>query len=344
LGAGVPLTGAPYRYSLRRGAALVNIFSKLQPLFIILSAFLGILLGKISPGIEQHAGSLIEVFLMIMLFFTFLGVEIKDLAKSFTNLKFSISALLINFLWTPVFAFLLAKIFLPGQVSLQMGFIMLMVTPCTDWYLIFTGLAKGNVALGSSILPLNLIVQIILLPVYLFVFMGQAVSFDMGILIQSILLVLMVPLTSANIAKLIISKIHLGTCFDKIFEKIIEKNDGIQFTLLCCAIISMFASQGSILIANGTVLTKLLFPLILFFVVNFFLSLFTGKRLGMPFQDIIPLIFTTSARNSPISLAIAIITFPSDPVISLVLVMGPLIELPVLAVNASILKRMHGRK
>ena len=320
----------------------MNIFSKLQPLFIILSAFLGILLGKIIPGIEQRTGSLIEVFLMIMLFFTFLGVEIREITKSFTNLKFSVSALLINFLWTPVFAFLLAKIFLPGQMSLQTGFIMLMVTPCTDWYLIFTGLARGNVSLGSSILPLNLIVQIILLPVYLFIFMGEAVSFDRGIIIQSISFVLIIPLTSANIAKLIMKKIHCGKYFDKIFEKIIEKNDAIQFVLLCCAIISMFASQGSILAANGAVLTKLLFPLILFFVVNFFLSLFTGKKLGMPFQDIVPLIFTTSARNSPISLAIAIITFPSDPVIALVLVMGPLIELPVLAVNSSVLKRIQG--
>jgi hypothetical protein len=30
---------------------------------------------------------------------------------------------------------------------------MLMVTPCTDWYLIFTGIAKGNVALSTAILP-----------------------------------------------------------------------------------------------------------------------------------------------------------------------------------------------
>jgi ACR3 family arsenite efflux pump ArsB len=318
----------------------VKVFSKLQPLFIILSAFLGILLGGISPGIARRAGGLIEVFLMIMLFFTFLGVEIRDLAASFTNVRFSVLALLINFLWTPVFAFLLAKLFLPGQVSLQIGFIMLMATPCTDWYLIFTGLAKGNVALGASILPLNLIVQILLLPVYLFVFMGRAVSFDRGTLLQSILLVLMAPLTSANAARLIIRRMRLGRYVDRI----IEKNEGIQGALLCCAVISMFASQGAGLAANGTVLAKLLFPLIIFFAVNFFLSLFTGKRLGLPFQDVIPLIFTTSARNSPISLAIAIITFPADPVIALVLVMGPLIELPVLAVDAGILKRMQGRK
>jgi ACR3 family arsenite efflux pump ArsB len=315
----------------------MGILSKLQPVFIILSAFLGILLGKINANIEQISGGLIEIFLMIMLFFTFLGIDIKDITKSFANLKFSVSALIINFLWTPVFAFLLARIFLSGQIGLQVGFIMLMVTPCTDWYLIFTGIANGNVILGSSILPLNLILQIILLPVYLFVFMGQAVSFDIEIIAQSVIFVLLIPLVSANAVKAIIRKAKL----EKYTDGIIRKNDGIQFMLLCLAIVSMFASQGSVLLANLIVFIKLLPPLIIFFIITFFLSLFVGKKLKFTFENIIPLIFTTSARNSPISLAIAIITFPSEPVISLVLVMGPLIELPVLAVNSTILRKLH---
>jgi ACR3 family arsenite efflux pump ArsB len=311
--------------------------SKLQPVFIILSAFLGVFLGKSSIVIEQTAGRWIEFFLMIMLFFLFLGIDIKKISESFMNLKFSVSALAINFLWTPVFAFLLAKIFLPQQISLQTGFIMLLVTPCTDWYLIFTGLANGNVTLASSILPLNLILQIILLPVYLFIFMQRSVSLDIEMIIRIIVLVLFVPLMSANIVKIIIKKMKAK----KYFDIIIKKNDDIQFILLCFAIISMFASQGSVLLANLIVFIKLLSPLLVFFALNFFLSLFVGKKLKMPFQNIIPLLFTTSARNSPVSLAIAVISFPSDPVICLALVIGPLIELPILALNSVILKKMN---
>jgi ACR3 family arsenite efflux pump ArsB len=318
----------------------MGIMTKLQPVFIIFSAFLGILIGKININIEHNAGNFIEIFLMIMLFFTFLGIDIKEISKSFTNLKFSITALIINFLWTPAFSFILSKVFFPGQIDLQIGFIMLMVTPCTDWYLIFTGLANGNVTLGSSVLPLNLILQIILLPLYLFVFMGKTVSFDNKIIIQSIVFVLFIPLILANLIKIIINKIK----FEKYFNKILEKNDGIQFALLCFAIISMFASQGSLLLENLIIFIKLLIPLLLFFVINFFLSFFIGKILKLPFQNIIPLIFTTSARNSPISLAIAIITFPLQPIISLVLVMGPLIELPILAINSTILKKIGVKK
>ena len=214
---------------------------------------------------------------------------------------------------------------------------MLMVTPCTDWYLIFTGIANGNVPLGASILPLNLILQIVLLPVYLLLFMGTEVSFGFVTIIHSILLVLIIPLVSANMIKFVVKKIN----WQNNLEKLLKKADDIQFILLCLAIISMFSSQGALLLGNTILFIKLLPPLLVFFVIVFCLSFFVGKILKLPYNNIIPLIFTTSARNSPVSLAIATITFPLQPVISLVLVMGPLIELPILAINSAILKNIR---
>jgi ACR3 family arsenite efflux pump ArsB len=247
--------------------------------------------------------------------------------------------LAINFILTPLFTLILSKLFLSGQIDLQIGFIMLMVTPCTDWYLIFTGIANGNISLGASILPLNLILQIVLLPVYLLMFMGTEVSFGFFTIIHSILFVLVVPLVTANLIKVMVKKINR----QEELIKLLKKADDIQFVLLCLAIVSMFTSQGTLLLKNAPLFLKLLPPLLMFFVIIFCLSFFIGKILKLPFKNIIPLIFTTSARNSPVSLAIATITFPSQPLISLVLVMGPLIELPVLAINSVILKRLGNK-
>jgi ACR3 family arsenite efflux pump ArsB len=318
----------------------LNAVSKLQPVFIIASALLGVLLGKTSAGLERLAGNFIEIFLITMLFFTFLGVEINEITKSFANFRFSVTALAINFLWTPLFAFVLSKIFFGGQIDLQIGFIMLMVTPCTDWYLIFTGLASGNVPLASSVLPMNLILQIILLPVYLFVFMGRSASFVSGLIVQSVVLTLVLPLTLAGLAKIIASK----TGNKKHLLRLLEKNDTIQTVLLCLAVLSMFASQSSLLFSNLIVLIKLLLPLLIFFVLNFLVALSAGKKLKFSFTDTVPLIFTTSARNSPVALAIAAVTFPSRPLIALVLVAGPLIELPVLALDAALLRKIAPRQ
>ncbi|MDR0451594.1 MAG: arsenic resistance protein, partial [Treponema sp.] len=216
----------------------MGLLSKFQPLFIVLSALAGIILGKASPALEQYAGNFIEIFLMFMLFFVFLNVEIGEISKSFSDLRFSVSALAINFIITPLSAFALSKFFLAGQTDMQIGLIMLMVTPCTDWYLIFTGLANGNVPLGASILPLNLVLQIVLLPLYLFLFMGAEISFKPVTIIHSILLVLIVPLAAANAVKFAAKQ----TGRENALAKILKKADDIQFVLLCLAIISMFAS------------------------------------------------------------------------------------------------------
>jgi ACR3 family arsenite efflux pump ArsB len=314
----------------------MSFLSKFQPLFIILSAFIGIFLGESYPLAGQNAENFIEIFLMLMLFFVFLNVKVREISRSFSDLRFSVSALIINFLFTPLFAYTLSRVFLAGQTDLQIGFIMLMVTPCTDWYLIFTGIANGNVSLGASILPLNLILQIVLLPVYLLLFMGTEVSFGFAVIIRGILFVLIIPLIAANMAKFIAKRIK----WQNNLAKLLKKADDIQFVLLCLAIISMFASQGTLLLGNTILFVKLLPPLLIFFAVIFCISFFTGKMLKLPFCNTVPLIFTTSARNSPVSLAIATITFFLQPVILLVLVMGPLIELPVLAINSVILKRI----
>lgn len=97
--------------------------------------------------------------------------------------------LTINFLWTPFLAWGLGAIFLSDHPALWIGFIMLMVTPCTDWYLILTEIAKGNVALATSILPVNLILQVLLLPIYLFLFAGVMKSIEVSVLLESIFIV-----------------------------------------------------------------------------------------------------------------------------------------------------------
>lgn len=119
---------------------------KYQTLIIFVAMPLGLLLSQITI-IEQYAETFITPFLFVMLFGAFLNIPLKDYRKAFSNVRFSITTILINFVWTPILVWLLGKIFLSHPPIMQIGFIMLMVTPCTDWYLIFTGVVKGNVPL-----------------------------------------------------------------------------------------------------------------------------------------------------------------------------------------------------
>lgn len=130
------------------------------------------------------ADRLILPFLMVMLFAAFAAISLTRLRTAFRNRRVVGSSLLVNFIWNPLLAVLLGAIFLRNHPALWVGLIMLMVTPCTDWYLIFTDIADGDVPLATSLLPYNLVLQLILLPAYLYVIAGTFVHITLELLIE----------------------------------------------------------------------------------------------------------------------------------------------------------------
>ncbi len=161
----------------------MNLISKLQPLIIICSAVLGLVIGTFIPNIPI---SLVEVFLILLLFILFLSIDMKQLKMAALNIKYTLSSLFINFIITPIIAYLLGIIFFENVIEIRIGLLMLLVTPCTDWYLVFTKLSKGNMEINMSILPLNLILQVALLPIYILFFFGSEVKIKPEMILFSI--------------------------------------------------------------------------------------------------------------------------------------------------------------
>lgn len=317
--------------------------NKFQSLIILAMAVIGILLGLV-PFIAKTSEYFITPTLMIMLFLVFIQIPLKDITKSFKNIKFTITAILMNFIWTPILVLILGMLFLTHNPDLRIGFVMLTVTPCTDWYLIFTAKAKGNVTLGASLLPLNFVLQLLLLPIYILLLSSSTVDINIIDLLKGIIISLVIPLILAIITR----KFLISSKKEDLLENIIiPKSCDFQGYFLDIAIIAMFASQGELIVKNPKVLLILLIPLLLFFIINFILGQAIGKFLKLSYEDNTALNLTTLARNSPIALTIAVSSFPDKPLIALALIIGPLIELPVLFLVTKILTSLpysHGLK
>ena len=322
----------------------MNSAIKIQPVLIFCAALSGLLLGC-TTDLGSFSVRLIEPFLMVLLFCVFLAADGQKLKDAFLNLRFTLTASAVNFVWTPLFTYGLCLLLLPGSQDLQIGLMMLMVTPCTDWYLVFTGLARGNTELGASVLPLNLLLQILLLPLYLLVFFGSSIRAGSGgyagSMALSIVLVLLVPFGLSFLLKLGSRK---SSAIAKATDRLKACGDEIQLCFLCLAVIAMFASESRNVLQNPDIFLRLLLPLAVFFTANFLLVRRIGSSMKMAQEDITALNFTTLARNSPLSLAIAVAAFPDRPLISLALVIGPLVELPVLGLIASIIRRLNAGK
>ena len=299
----------------------MDLIEKLEPVIIFSAVIIGLLFSNIGI-IAENTTYLINIFLCLMLYGLFLEVPLNELKDSFKNVKFTSTSLIINFLWTPLFGYFVGSLFLRGNVDVLIGFFMLILTPCTDWYLVFTKMAKGDLTLSLSILPINLILQIILLPVYLVLFFSTANSMDYSQLAYSLVIVIVIPFVAAQITKLVLN--------NGLKQKAAELMGSLQIWLLSLAVFCIFASQGELLFENLNSIAVLFVPLIIFFLVNTAIDLLVSEKINFTYSEYASLTMTTLARNSPLALAIAINSFPGHELISIALVIGPLIELPVL--------------
>lgn len=311
----------------------MTLLEKLQTVIILAAVFIGLALGNI-PIVATKAGHLILPFLVLMLTGAFLNIPFHQLAQAFQHRQMVTASLLINFIWTPLLAWLLGWLFLRHEPALWIGLVMLLVTPCTDWYIVFTGIARGNVPFSIGLLPINLLLQIVLLPVYLFVLVGTLVPIDGRLMVESVAAVLLLPLLAAFLLRRLVLATQGADWFH---QRLLPRVQASQILFLSLAIAAMFASEGRAMGQNPRLVLVLLPPLLLFFGVNLGLGLVVGRVLRATYADVASLCCTTLARNSPIALAIALVAFPEQPLIALALVIGPLIELPVLGLVSQIL-------
>ena len=141
-------------------------------------------------------------------------------------------------------------------------------------------------------------------------------------LAYSLLIVIVIPFIAAQITKFVLN--------NDLKEKTTELMSNLQIWFLSLAVFCIFASQGELLFENLNSIIILFVPLIIFFIVNTLLDLILSKKINFTYEEYASLTMTTLARNSPLALAIAINSFPGHELISIALVIGPLIELPVL--------------
>nr|WP_292819558.1 bile acid:sodium symporter [Methanobrevibacter sp.] len=294
---------------------------KLEPIIIFITIIIGLFSSNIHI-ISCYSENLINIFLCLMLLGVFLEIPINNIKKSFKNANFTIASLIINFLWTPLFGYFLGSLFLNGNIDVWIGFFMMILTPCTDWYLVFTKIAKGDLTLSLSILPINLVLQIILLPIYLVIFFSSGNTMEYAQLLYSLLIVIVIPFVLAQIIKFILN--------NDLKEKVTDLFSDLEIWFLALAVFCIFASQGELLSANLDSVITIFFPLIIFFIVNIILDLIVAKKINFTYSEYASLTMITLARNSPLALAIAINSFQGHELITIALVIGPLIELPVL--------------
>lgn len=158
--------------------------------------------GLLLPVVADQLEILIWPVLAFLLYTTFCQISFGETVQAFHTRRFFIASLFTNFVLVPIIVWILSLL-LPPDMVLRLGFFMVLLVPCTDWFITFTYLGKGVTRLAVALVPVQLIVQLALLPVYLWIFMGQDFmqAVAVGPFLQVFLLIILVPFILAIITR-----------------------------------------------------------------------------------------------------------------------------------------------
>ncbi|GAA1439222.1 bile acid:sodium symporter [Nocardiopsis tropica] len=312
----------------------MSLAERLQGLLVAAAALVGLGTGLALP-IGPAAEHAVLPALLVMLTAVFVQMDAAHVGEVRRAKTLVATSLVLNFVFTPALAWALGAGLLGGEPDLRIGLLLLLVTPCTDWYLVFTAMARGHTGIAAALLPVNLVLQLVLLPVYVLLLGGQAAMVDAATLAESVLLVLVVPLALAMVLRWASARFK-GAAWRQRY--VMGPASLLVLPLLYVAVLAMFAWQARTVLEHGTELLALLVPLAIFFVLLPLIATGLSRLLRLTAAHRVTLTMTTTARNSPIALAIAVAAFPDRPLIAVALVVGPLLELPVLALIAQLVR------
>ncbi|MCS4248353.1 arsenic resistance protein [Pseudomonas sp. BIGb0164] len=162
------------------------------------TVFLAALFGLLVPSVAHGLGTLITPAIVMLMYAMFLQIPFLDLREGLSNKRFISALLLANFILVPLLVWVLTR-GLAERPALLVGALLVLLTPCIDYVVVFTHIGKGDSRLMLAATPVLLLLQLALLPVYLGFMLGaqSKVVVAVGPFVEAFLLLIVVPMVLA---------------------------------------------------------------------------------------------------------------------------------------------------
>jgi ACR3 family arsenite efflux pump ArsB len=309
-------------------------------LYVVLAMGLGLLIGHPNAAWISKNSSTVSNLTTLAVFFIIypmmINLRLEALLKAGKNIKGLLLAVGYNFVWAPLIGWALAKVFLSDPL-LALGFLLVMVVPCSSMSIGYTGLTEGNLELATVVVALSFVLAVVAVPLWMTIFAANySVPIPISDMLMSILTVLIAPMILGYLTRLALTR-WLG---EKKFQRLQPLFPSLSLLAMYGIVFMIFFAKATMIVDKWQTVLLLLVPNALFIAITLVVVTWLNKRLGLSYRDNMAVVFASTGKNNGTAIAIATMAF--SPLVAIPAATMPIFQILFLVVYLKMADWLRG--